>query len=248
MKIQVITCPNCNGEVQIDDSREFGFCTYCGTKVAFSREGEVNATRAFADNREAALYETKRLIDYFHDVQEFIEELDEINDFLKVYKKNEFTSKIVVGVSVAIFGFVFLILGIITDSVGVGFFMGVIPLAIGIVRAVIFIRANKQNEDYYKYSVPRKKELSKYLIEYYNSCPRCPIGIEYCRDEVLRKIYDYIRKGRAETIKEAINLMDTDEYNQEMRRIAIDTKDIAERNMKANQLNATVNTLRFLSK
>ena len=50
MKIQVIACPNCNGEVQIDDSREFGFCTYCGTKVAFSREGEVNATRAYKTN------------------------------------------------------------------------------------------------------------------------------------------------------------------------------------------------------
>lgn len=26
-------CPQCGAQVQLDDSREFGFCSYCGTKI-----------------------------------------------------------------------------------------------------------------------------------------------------------------------------------------------------------------------
>ena len=28
-----VKCPSCGASVDLDDSREFGFCTYCGTKV-----------------------------------------------------------------------------------------------------------------------------------------------------------------------------------------------------------------------
>ena len=28
-------CPNCGGDIQLDDSHEFGFCLYCGAKVMF---------------------------------------------------------------------------------------------------------------------------------------------------------------------------------------------------------------------
>lgn len=28
-----VKCPNCGADIQLDDSREFGFCSFCGTKV-----------------------------------------------------------------------------------------------------------------------------------------------------------------------------------------------------------------------
>lgn len=28
-----VKCPNCGADIELDDSREFGFCNYCGTKV-----------------------------------------------------------------------------------------------------------------------------------------------------------------------------------------------------------------------
>lgn len=28
-----VKCPSCGADIQLDDSREFGFCTYCGTKI-----------------------------------------------------------------------------------------------------------------------------------------------------------------------------------------------------------------------
>ena len=33
MTLVALKCPNCNGEIQMDDAKEFGFCMYCGTKI-----------------------------------------------------------------------------------------------------------------------------------------------------------------------------------------------------------------------
>ncbi|MBO4569216.1 MAG: hypothetical protein J5674_04580 [Candidatus Methanomethylophilaceae archaeon] len=38
MAIVAIKCPSCHGDVQLDDSREFGFCVYCGTKIMIRRD------------------------------------------------------------------------------------------------------------------------------------------------------------------------------------------------------------------
>lgn len=28
-----LKCPNCGADIALDDTRDFGFCSYCGTKV-----------------------------------------------------------------------------------------------------------------------------------------------------------------------------------------------------------------------
>ena len=33
MTLIALRCPNCSGDIELDDSREFGFCLYCGTKI-----------------------------------------------------------------------------------------------------------------------------------------------------------------------------------------------------------------------
>ena len=42
MAIQFIsvTCPQCGANLQIEEGREFAFCSYCGTKVMMSNENE----------------------------------------------------------------------------------------------------------------------------------------------------------------------------------------------------------------
>lgn len=41
-------CPNCCGEIQLDDSKDFGFCMYCGTKVQVSQRIKVEHTGSIA--------------------------------------------------------------------------------------------------------------------------------------------------------------------------------------------------------
>lgn len=33
MKIVPLKCPECNADITIDEDREFGFCSFCGTKI-----------------------------------------------------------------------------------------------------------------------------------------------------------------------------------------------------------------------
>ena len=37
MPLIALTCPNCSGDIQLDDTKEFGFCMYCGKKVMIER-------------------------------------------------------------------------------------------------------------------------------------------------------------------------------------------------------------------
>lgn len=38
MTIVALKCPHCNGDLQMEDDREFGFCQYCGTKIMIQQE------------------------------------------------------------------------------------------------------------------------------------------------------------------------------------------------------------------
>ncbi len=33
MTLVPMKCPGCGGEIQLDDSKEFGFCMFCGAKI-----------------------------------------------------------------------------------------------------------------------------------------------------------------------------------------------------------------------
>lgn len=33
MAIQSLNCPNCMGQIQLDDSKEIGYCSYCGSAI-----------------------------------------------------------------------------------------------------------------------------------------------------------------------------------------------------------------------
>lgn len=41
--LEALTCPNCNGEVELDKNQEFGFCKYCGTKLQNTTIKKINA-------------------------------------------------------------------------------------------------------------------------------------------------------------------------------------------------------------
>jgi DNA-directed RNA polymerase subunit RPC12/RpoP len=41
MALCALRCPNCNGDINIDDSKEFAYCPYCGTKIQMNETIEV---------------------------------------------------------------------------------------------------------------------------------------------------------------------------------------------------------------
>lgn len=61
-----LKCPNCSADIELDDSREIGFCRYCGTRVLI----ELNKSKvdgiAGIDNlllRAAEFYKEKNYIE-----------------------------------------------------------------------------------------------------------------------------------------------------------------------------------------
>lgn len=47
MAIRALKCPSCGADITIDDSREFGFCSYCGTQIQIGERINVHVTHEF---------------------------------------------------------------------------------------------------------------------------------------------------------------------------------------------------------
>ena len=52
MTLVSLKCPNCAGDIELDDSREFGFCMYCGSKVMITKDvNNINIEMSIKDQR-----------------------------------------------------------------------------------------------------------------------------------------------------------------------------------------------------
>ncbi len=51
MAVIALKCPNCGGGLELEDSRKFGFCTYCGTKIMIQ---ETQKQKMVMDHSEEA--------------------------------------------------------------------------------------------------------------------------------------------------------------------------------------------------
>ncbi len=52
MGMIAVKCPQCGADIQLDDSREFGFCNYCGTKIIQDRIIHEHKGSVKVDNSE----------------------------------------------------------------------------------------------------------------------------------------------------------------------------------------------------
>ncbi len=237
MSMQVVNCPNCNGEVKISESREYGFCTYCGTKILFSQKTPVNATEAFTSNKEAALNELQKIYDFFKPVESSYYAIDSLNMELARIRQSSNTALLIIGVLIACLGFLFLgvrailIYGIMFIIVGGAFIFG-------------YIRLEQRKNARFKSAQIEIDEYENQIVQRYGEFLNCPIGIDFCHPNVLDTLSTYIRQGRAETIKEAINLMASEMHNAEMRQIALETRNIAQHNLSVNTANMINNAFR----
>lgn len=60
MNMIKLQCPGCGATLEVDDSRQYCFCSYCGTKIMVQNENEYIYRRI--DEAEVAQAETDRMI------------------------------------------------------------------------------------------------------------------------------------------------------------------------------------------
>ena len=49
MPLVLLKCPQCGGELQFEESREFGYCQFCGSKIMIEKEPINNSTSFHSD-------------------------------------------------------------------------------------------------------------------------------------------------------------------------------------------------------
>lgn len=47
MAVKSLKCPNCGANIELDDSMEFGFCSYCGSRIQVGERVNVHVTHEY---------------------------------------------------------------------------------------------------------------------------------------------------------------------------------------------------------
>lgn len=85
----------------------------------------------------------------------------------------------------------------------------IIPLVYLILhKFLVFLKTRSYNK--------KLGECESYLLEAYNSYGVCPISYKYAMPDIVSSIEDLILDGRADTVKEAINLIIADEQSAKL--------------------------------
>ncbi len=78
MALVSLRCPRCGGDIELDDSREFGFCQYCGNRIMIQREVNQVIVQNGSDSqtkRLSKLIEEHLSLGRAGDAEKLVEEL-----------------------------------------------------------------------------------------------------------------------------------------------------------------------------
>ena len=190
--------------------------------------------------RTESLEEMNKLIRYFSVKQDRYDEYDACIEQSEYLSKPNAHVKAKLGPD----GSVFLVLGIVFTAVlyvamvtafayaasskgsyGWGIVLGLFPFLLISLASLIFgarckARNNrilkKARADLLRETQEKFDRIVDELYQYYVNYGYCPTSPSYTNPKILEKIRDNIWNGRADTIKEAINILHQDAHNSEM--------------------------------
>lgn len=202
-------CPNCGSAVP-EDGR---FCPNCGQTVNTFGNTAVpcdpyTQTKDLTRRNEMAILD--RLLNYFGPKQPQYDAFDDACKRVNHYARGAKSALLVWGCIVVGLALLMLVESLINYryiSDGPYFVFGIlflvvgIPMIVGGVLMKVFNRrsSSRAKGDYFTLSVE--------LYTHFYECEDCPIGAEYTNPKILASLAYILQSGRADTIKEAINLL-----------------------------------------
>ena len=75
------SCPNCGAVMEVDENREFAFCTYCGTKIILKSNVEIN--------RSAEINNLLFRAHEYEEKKDYARAIEYCNHVLDIDSKNE---------------------------------------------------------------------------------------------------------------------------------------------------------------
>lgn len=213
-------CPNC-GQALADGAN---FCANCGNSLTTSQNVPVmdvtSSMHQYQVNKNATRQSELRVLDqlvsYFSQKEEQYNDYDLVTEAVNYYSRGAKKGLIVWGAILAAFGFIFLLARFDSEAASlatVGFFVFLLPGLAMIFGGVMMQIANKKN---YQKALDAWQMLSEELSIHYMAYPNCPIGPEYSNPQILRALRSTLQSGRADTIKECLNLMVSDANQRAM--------------------------------
>lgn len=212
-------CIKCG--TQIDDSA--AFCPSCGQ--ALNTNSNLSAAAPAMDYssqmqmaqqmqaqqfqlqknaiRQSEIDSINKVYNHFNLKRSAFQEYDKVGIALNHYLRGARSALIVWGAIIACISF--FVAATLNGASGsvffwISFFAGAAMIAGGIMMKV----NNKRKCKLYEAEYTR---LAQELSDHYYAYPMCPIGAEYSNPEIIEVIIKVLNSGRADTIKDAINVM-----------------------------------------
>ena len=212
----IMFCNHC-GRQNPDGAR---FCNFCGAPVSAQM---MNVGQPRHQQRNAEIAELERMIRYFSQKSALYEEYDRLTPLVDRTLKGCKHVLLVLGIIAACVGLLtvpMVILKIMEDKNYVSIILPMMYLLPGIgmiVGYVFYANAFKKRA---AKTFQRYDEVTAELFDYYQQYGTCLVGPEYTNPSNLITIMNTIKSGRADTTKDAINLLLEDTYRNNMQRIA----------------------------
>ena len=182
-----------------------------------------------AKTRMDSLNEMNNMLSYFGQMAQQYDEYDHCNKMIPVLQRGVGKARLVWGIIFCCAGAYFGFMGLASlsssfssRSSSVSILMVVLLLFClaliipGILMIVSrSVAANKKRKEL-ENMLNREAELATILTQHYNNYGFCLIGAEYTNPKILSRICDIIRSGRADTPKEAINILLDDAHKSMM--------------------------------
>lgn len=196
-------CSKCGSVIAADSS----FCQKCGAEVIQqdfeNQQVEIRQLKTQQKAlREAEIDAINSAIVFFTRKKSEYEDYEEAKLYVEYYSLGANSKLLVWGILTAILGFVLLSMDAILVSMGILLFF--LPSLLMILGGILMKVNNRVKYNRY---IKQRDNLYKVLKDFYATYPDCPVGFEYSNPETLSAIRECILSGRADSIKESLNLL-----------------------------------------
>ena len=217
-------CPTCGAQIPQDA----GFCASCGNRISAPAAPAANyqAQMMQAQMLQAQQFQMQKnavrqseinaltsAYNYFNVKRPQFQQYDRICEQLNYFSRGAKGALLVWGIIALVCGSI-MTLGVFSGEMPIaGALVFLIPGAAMLAGGILMKVNNKRKCAYYQGEYLR---LSQELNDYYAAYPQCPVGAEYANPEILELILGVLNSGRADTIKEAINVLISEANQAEM--------------------------------
>lgn len=164
-------------------------------------------------NEESDIVKVGKAYNYFNKNRKAYDDYNRLCEQKRFYDNKKPSKAMGCGIAAAIvfvgMQIIPLILGLIMDVFGA--ILGVLICIIAAIAAYVMMNnQEEQNLINKQYQLDKDlKEADKKITQYYRDYPgQCPVHISYSHPGTLEYLYSLMKSGRADTVKEAINLME----------------------------------------